>query len=85
MAFGAKIAGNSCAILSVSGAAGAILSDALSLNGGNVPTFPESVQAPLRASIPAFGMVSNPVDLTGNLVNANDFLFEAVRLALEPG
>jgi acetate---CoA ligase (ADP-forming) len=82
--FGTKIAGNSCAILSVSGAAGAILSDALSLNGGNVPTFPESVQAPLRASIPAFGMVSNPVDLTGNLVNANDFLFEAVRLALSP-
>ncbi len=82
--FGSKIAGSACAILSVSGAAGAILSDALSLNGGDVPSFPESVQAPLRASIPAFGMVSNPVDLTGNLVNANDFLFEAVNLALSP-
>jgi len=82
--FGSKIAGSGCAILSVSGAAGAILSDALALNGGTVPTFPESVQAPLRESIPAFGMVSNPVDLTGNLVNSNDFLFEAVRLALSP-
>lgn len=82
--FGEKIAGNRCAILSVSGAAGAILSDALSLNGGGVPTFPEAVQASLRASIPAFGMVANPVDLTGNLVNSNDFLFEAVKLALSP-
>lgn len=82
--FGDKIAGNACAILSVSGAAGAILSDALALNGGAVPTLPEEVQAALRAEIPAFGMVSNPVDLTGNLVNANDFLFEAIGLALSP-
>lgn len=82
--FGAKIGGNACAILSVSGAAGAILSDALALNGGDVPTLPEDIQAALRAEIPAFGMVSNPVDLTGNLVNANDFLFEAIGLALRP-
>ena len=82
--FGDKIGGNACAILSVSGAAGAILSDALALNGGDVPTLPEDVQAGLRAQIPAFGMVSNPVDLTGNLVNANDFLFEAMGLALSP-
>lgn len=82
--FGAKIGGNACAILSVSGAAGAILSDALALNGGDVPSLPETVQAALRRQIPAFGMVANPVDLTGNLVNANDFLFEAVNLALSP-
>ena len=73
-----------CAILSVSGAAGAILSDALALNGGDVPTLPGSVQAALREQIPAFGMVANPVDLTGNLVNSNDFVLEAIRLALSP-
>ena len=83
-ALGPKIAGNRCAILSVSGAAGAILSDALALNGGQVPTLPEAVQAKLRAQIPAFGMVANPVDLTGNLVNSNDFVFEAINLALSP-
>ncbi len=82
--FGGKIAGSACAILSVSGAAGAILADALSLNGGDVPTLPFAVQAALRASIPAFGMVANPVDLTGNLVNSNDFLFEAITLTLSP-
>ncbi len=81
---GDKIGGSNCAILSVSGAAGAILSDALALNGGDVPTLPDDVQASLRTQIPAFGMVSNPVDLTGNLVNANDFVLEAIRLALSP-
>jgi acyl-CoA synthetase (NDP forming) len=83
-ALGGKIGGSNCAILSVSGAAGAILADALSLNGGGIPTLPEDVQASLRAQIPAFGMVANPVDLTGNLVNANDFVFEAIGLALSP-
>ena len=82
--FSAKLKGGDCAILSVSGAAGAILADALALNGADVPTLPDDVQAGLRAQIPAFGMVSNPVDLTGNLVNSNDFLFEAIKLALKP-
>ncbi len=81
---GDKIGGSRCAILSVSGAAGAILADALTVHGGDVPTLPSSVQDELRARIPAFGMVANPVDLTGNLVNANDFVFEAIRLALSP-
>jgi acyl-CoA synthetase (NDP forming) len=29
-------------------------------------------------------MVSNPVDMTGNIVNSNDFLTECIRLALSP-
>lgn len=83
-AFGRRIAGNRCAVLGVSGAAGAILADALALNGAPLPTLPQDVQAGLRARIPDFGMVSNPVDLTGNLVNVNDFLFDAIKLALTP-
>ena len=82
--FGDKIEGANCAVLSVSGAAGAILADALALNGGEVPTLPEAIQAELRQRIPAFGMVSNPVDLTGNLVNNNEFLYDAVTFALKP-
>lgn len=82
--FGSRIRGDGVAIMSVSGAAGAILADVLALNGAEVPTFPEAIQQKLRAEVPDFGMVTNPVDLTGNLVNANDFLFEAVKLALTP-
>jgi acetate---CoA ligase (ADP-forming) len=82
--FADRIEGNACAVLSVSGAAGAILSDVLTLNGAELPTLPAAIQASLRASIPDFGMVTNPVDLTGNLVNANDFLSQAIELALKP-
>jgi acetate---CoA ligase (ADP-forming) len=82
--FGARIAGGACAILSVSGAGGAILSDVLILNGGEVPTLPDDVQKALRVRIPDFGMVTNPVDLTGNLVNANDVLFDCIKATLEP-
>lgn len=81
---GDRIAGANCAILSISGAAGAILSDALSLAGGDVPTLPDEVQDKLAGLIPGHSMVSNPIDLTGNIVNSNDFLYEAMRLAAAP-
>lgn len=81
---GDGIGGANCAILSISGAAGAILSDAISLAGGEVPTLPKDVQEGLAAQIPGESMVSNPVDLTGNMVNSNDFLSECIRLALSP-
>lgn len=80
---GDRIAGARCAILSVSGAGGAILSDALSLAGGDVPTLPQAAQDGLTALIPGHSMVSNPVDLTGNLVNSSDFLYAAMKLAVE--
>jgi acetate---CoA ligase (ADP-forming) len=79
-----KIRGNNCGVLSISGAAGAILADALALAGGDTPTFPQSVQDGLTAQIPGHSMVSNPVDLTGNIVNSNDFLYECMMLALQP-
>ena len=81
---GDKIGGDNCAILSISGAAGAILSDALALAGGAVPTLPQDVQQGLSAQIPGHSMVSNPVDMTGNIVNSNEFISECIRLALSP-
>ena len=79
-----KIRGNNCGVLSISGAAGAILADALALAGGDTPTFPQAVQDGLTAQIPGHSMVSNPVDLTGNIVNSNDFLLDCINLALQP-
>lgn len=83
-ALGDRIGGSSCAIISISGAAGAILADALALGGGAVPTLPASIQQELSALIPGHSMVSNPIDTTGNIVNANDFLADCIRLALQP-
>jgi len=82
--FGNRINGNSSAIVSVSGAGGAILADALSLRNADVPEFPDDIQNKLRSQIPAYGMVANPVDVTGNLVNNNDFLFDVMKLAADP-
>ena len=81
---GGKIAGRNCAVLSISGAAGAILADAISLAGGDTPTLPQDVQDALGAQIPGHSMVSNPIDMTGNVVNSNEFISECIRLALSP-
>ena len=83
-ALGDRIAGSNAAILSISGAAGAILADALSANGAQVPTLPEDVQRALTGQIPGHAMVSNPVDMTGNTVNSSDFMSECIRLVLSP-
>lgn len=66
--------GRRVAIVTMSGALGAILADKLIGAGLEIPTLPQDVQATLRAGIPDYGMVSNPVDVTGNLVNQPDFV-----------
>ncbi|MCG7361421.1 acetate--CoA ligase family protein [Roseomonas sp. ACRSG] len=80
--FRARTAGPRIAILTISGALGALLSDKFVQAGAEVPTLPEDVQAVLRGGIPSYGMVSNPVDLTGNVVNQHGFMRDALT-ALE--
>lgn len=72
-------AGKRVAIITISGALGAILADKFIGQGLDVPTLPDELQATLRAGIPDYGMVSNPVDVTGNVVNDPGF----VRTAME--
>jgi acyl-CoA synthetase (NDP forming) len=64
-----RSAGRRVAIITISGALGAILADKFLLQGLDVPTLPQPLQDVLRAGIPDYGMVSNPVDVTGNVVN----------------
>ncbi len=73
-----RSAGRRVAIVSISGAVGAILADKCIGRGLEVPTLPQALQETLRAGIPDYGMVSNPVDVTGNVVNDPGF----VRTAL---
>jgi acyl-CoA synthetase (NDP forming) len=61
--------GKGVAIVSVSGAAGAIIADGVSAVNLAVPTLPAEVQQEIRTIIPPFGMSANPVDLTGNVTN----------------
>jgi len=64
-----KHAGRRVAVVSMSGALGAILTDKFTTAGLLLPDLPTAVQALLRREIPDYGMVSNPVDLTGNIIN----------------
>ncbi|MGJ7544565.1 acetate--CoA ligase family protein [Variovorax sp. LT1R16] len=66
--------GRRVAIVTMSGALGAILADKLIGAGLDVPTLPPALQQALREGIPDYGMVSNPVDVTGNVVNQPEFV-----------
>lgn len=74
-----RSAGTRVAIVTISGALGAILADKFIGAGLQVPTLPQELQAQLRAGIPDYGMVAYPVDVTGNVVNHPGF----VRTALQ--
>lgn len=78
-AYRQRSAGKRVAIITISGALGAILADKFIGRGLDVPTLPQTLQDTLRAGIPDYGMVSNPVDVTGNVVNDPGF----VRTALQ--
>ncbi len=67
--FSRRTFGRGVGIVSVSGAAGAIIADGVSAVDMHVPTLPGEVQAAIREVIPAYGMSANPIDLTGNVTN----------------
>ncbi|RIX81683.1 acetate--CoA ligase family protein [Acidovorax cavernicola] len=73
-----RSAGKRVAIITISGALGAILADKFIGQGLDVPTLPQPLQDQLRAGIPDYGMVSNPVDVTGNVVNDPGFVRTAM-------
>ena len=66
--------GRRVAIVTMSGALGAILADKFIAAGLDVPTLSDGLQQQLRAGIPDYGMVANPVDVTGNVVNSPEFV-----------
>ncbi|MNK13279.1 CoA binding domain protein [compost metagenome] len=69
-----RTAGKRVAVLTMSGALGAILADKFIAAGLELPDLPAELQAVLRGGIPDYGMVGNPVDVTGNVVNDPAFV-----------
>ena len=67
------------AVVTMSGALGAILADRFTEAGLQLPDLPASVQEVLRAGIPDYGMVRNPVDVTGNVVNDPGFVDQVLE------
>lgn len=78
-------AGPRLAILTVSGGAAAWLADCCAQRGLELPEPEPEVQAEIRAFIPAYGSVSNPVDITaqaafgGGLERALELLMHSPR------
>lgn len=80
-----RSAGVRVAVVTMSGALGAILADRFVQAGLELPDLSADVQAVLRKGIPSYGMVSNPVDVTGNVVNDPTFVRNVLEaLALSP-
>lgn len=84
-AFRDQHCGSRVAILTISGALGALMSDAFIQAGVDVPTLSAAVGKQLHEGIPRYGMVNNPVDLTGNIVNRHTFVADALRIILGSG
>ena len=76
-------AGCRAAIVSLSGAACAILADACAAHGIEVPTLDETTRLALRALVPSYGMVDNPVDLTGQITNDRAAFGQIMRAVLD--
>lgn len=71
--------GTRVAVVTMSGALGAILADRFIESGLELPDLSASVQEVLRAGIPDYGMVRNPVDVTGNVVNDPGFVSQVLE------
>lgn len=56
------------AIVTTSGGAGVLISDLIADSGLHMSNFPDDLQKRLRALLPAFAAVGNPVDMTGGFV-----------------
>ena len=74
-----RTAGARIGVVTMSGALGAILTDRFIQAGLQLPDLPDDVQAQLRQGIPAYGMVGNPVDVTGNIVNDPQFIVQVLQ------
>lgn len=80
-----RTAGRRLAVVTMSGALGAILADKFITGGLELPELPAALQDALRAGIPDYGMVGNPVDVTGNVVNDPEFVRTVLQgLAVSP-
>lgn len=73
-------------IVSLSGATGALLADHVSDVGIELPVLAAATQEGLRAVVPSYGAVCNPVDLTGQALNNSASIDAALDLiAADPG
>lgn len=69
--------GNRVAVITGSGGAGVLMADHCAAGGLELPALSEETMAELKATLPAFAGLNNPIDVTGNA--GRDGLVGAVR------
>lgn len=67
------------AVMSVSGGAGVLIADACELHGLQLPALPDSVKVALMPVLPAFVHPSNPLDITGNVLQDTPMIARAMQ------
>lgn len=67
------------AVMSVSGGAGVLIADACEPHGLQLPALPDSVKAALTPVLPAFVHPSNPLDITGNVLQDTPMIARAMQ------
>ena len=77
--------GRNVGIVAISGGAGVWLADACERHGLKVPELDSDVQKDLRAFIPDYGGVSNPVDITAQALEMGGNIATIERLYAAPG
>lgn len=79
---GKPLEGRRLSIVSVSGGGGVQMADYADACGLEVPPFSQAIQAKLQAIIP-MGGTTNPVDVTGQVVNEPDLLAGCLRVVTD--
>ncbi len=79
------VAGRRVGVISMSGGACSMLADAASDAGLEVPVLPDEAQAELRAGLPEFAAVRNPVDVTAVGIGAPELVHRTLTAVRRSG
>lgn len=77
--------GRRTCVVSISGGAGVLVTDAAIANGLDLPELSSAVQANLRLILPEFATPSNPLDLTAQVATDPGLLGRVLRLMVSSG
>lgn len=75
--------GNRVAIITVSGGAGILMTDECIARGMQVPSLSPATTERLRAIVPSFGSIRNPVDVTAAIFNDLSLIRRALQAVLD--
>lgn len=77
-----KPKGNRVAVVTLSGGAGVLMADHCVSSGLELPTLAPHTLDALRAMLPPFAGLNNPIDLTGNIGARQEAMIEALTLVV---